>query len=447
VSDWTSDRVAAVLGAPPVEARRFSGIGTDSRTLEPGALFVALTGERFDGHEFLAQVKERGALGAVVRSGTGPVDGLATFEVDDTLVALGALARARRREIQGPVVAVTGTNGKTATKEMLACVVATKWRVHATRGNLNNLIGVPLTILAAPDDTEALVIEAGASIPGEIERLRRIVEPTLGVVTNVSIGHVEGFSSLEGVLIEKVSLLADVQTAVVGTEPPELAERARAVAVRAIAAGTGSGADVRPDAWGLDGEGKPEITFRGVRLRLPLIGRHQVENAMLALSVVVELGIDIAAAAEALAAVALPPGRGQLLEHGDLVVMHDAYNSNPASLGAALETAVALRGGRQLVVVVGTMLELGSHSDALHELMAERVMDVEPALVAAVGAFVPAFERHRAALGDRLLTAADPASLGKLLGARLKGDEFVLMKASRGVQLERAIPFLMPDGD
>jgi UDP-N-acetylmuramoyl-tripeptide--D-alanyl-D-alanine ligase len=383
----------------------------------------------------------------VVRTGTGPVDGLTTFEVDDTLAALGALALARRREVQGPVVAVTGTNGKTATKEMLACVVGTKWRVHATRGNLNNLIGVPLTILAAPDDTEALVIEAGASIPGEIERLRRIVEPTLGVVTNVSTGHVEGFGSLEGALHEKVSLLADVPTAVVGTEPPELAERARAVAVRAIAAGTGSGADLRPDAWRLDGEGKPEITFMGVPLRLPLIGRHQVENAMLALSVAVELGIDVAAAAEALTEIELPPGRCQLLGHGDLVVMHDAYNSNPASLGAALETAVALCGGRRLVVVVGTMLELGAQSGALHESMAARVMDVEPALVAAVGAFVPAFERHRAALGDRLLTAADPASLGKLLGPRLKGDEFVLMKASRGVQLERAIPFLMPDGD
>lgn len=436
-----------MLGAPPVEPQRFSGIGTDSRTLEPGALFVALRGERFDGHEFLAQARERGALGAVVRSGTDPVGGLATFEVDDTLAALGALALARRREVRGPVVAVTGTNGKTATKEMLACVVETKWRVHATRGNLNNLIGVPLTILAAPDDTEALVIEAGASIPGEIERLRRIVEPTLGVVTNVSTGHVEGFGSLEGALNEKVSLLADVPIAVVGTEPPELAERARAVAVRAIAAGTGPGADVRPDAWRLDGEGKPEITFTGVPLRLPLIGRHQVENAMLALSVAVELGVDIAAAAEALSGIMLPPGRCQLLEHGDLVVMHDAYNSNPASLGAALETAVALRGGRQLVVVVGTMLELGSQSGALHELMAERVMDVEPALVAVVGAFVPAFERHRAALGDRLLTAADPASLGKLLESRLEGDEFVLMKASRDVQLERAIPFLMPDGD
>jgi UDP-N-acetylmuramoyl-tripeptide--D-alanyl-D-alanine ligase len=447
LSDWTSDRVAAALGAPPGEPQRFSRIGTDSRTLEPGALFVALAGERFDGHEFLSQAKERGALGAVVRTGTGAVPGLATFEVDDTLVALGELARARRREIQGPVVAVTGTNGKTATKEMLARALGARWRVHATRGNLNNLIGVPLTILAAPDDAEALVIEAGASVPGEIERLRRIVEPTLAVVTNVSTGHVEGFGSLEGVLDEKVSLLADVPTAVVGTEPPELAERARAVAVRVVAAGTGSGADVRPDVWRLDGDGRPEIMFKGVSLRLPLIGRHQVENAMLALCVAVELGVDIAAAAETLSDIELPPGRCQLLEHDDLVVMNDAYNSNPASLGAALETAAALRGGRPLVVVVGTMLELGSRSDGLHESMAERVMRVEPALVAAVGAFVPAFEPHRAALGDRLLTAADPASLGKLLGPRLKGDEFVLMKASRGVQLERAIPFLMPDGD
>jgi UDP-N-acetylmuramoyl-tripeptide--D-alanyl-D-alanine ligase len=158
--------VARVLGCAAPAKLEFSGVATDTRTLEPGALFVALTGERFDGHDYLAAARESGAAGAVVRRGSAIPQEFPVFEVDDTLQALGLLARDRRREVQGPVVAVTGTNGKTATKEMLALALATRWSVHATSGNLNNLIGVPLTILAADPSTEALVVEAGASVPG-----------------------------------------------------------------------------------------------------------------------------------------------------------------------------------------------------------------------------------------------------------------------------------------
>jgi UDP-N-acetylmuramoyl-tripeptide--D-alanyl-D-alanine ligase len=413
--------------------------------LEPGALFVALVGDRFDGHDFLDNARDGGSSAAVVKRGTPSVDGLHFFEVDDTLVALGQLAHARRLEIEGPVVAVTGTNGKTAVKEMLAAALGTQWAVHATRENLNNLIGVPLTILSAPADCNALVLEAGASELGEIGRTRTVIAPSVAVITNVAQGHLAGFGTLEGVLREKVSLAAGVPLAVVGSSPPALAEAARSVADRVVVAGLDENAEIRPDGVGVDQQGRGWLTLGATRLELPLLGRHQVGNAMLALAVAMELGLDLDSVARELSTVSLPPGRCQVITWGELVIVQDTYNSNPGSLVALLETATALRKGHQLVVVLGSMLELGRDSAALHAEMADAVVAIEPVLVAALGEFVPAFERCREKLGKRLLVASDPDSLGQELAQRLRGDELVLVKGSRGMHMERTVPHLLKD--
>jgi len=381
----------------------------------------------------------------VVRQGTPPVDGLPLFEVADTLVALGLLARARRRLFPpgSPVVGVTGSSGKTSTKEMIRAVLATTYRVHATGGNLNNLVGVPLTILAAPADAEALVIEAGASVPGEIPRLRSVIEPTIAVISNVGYAHVAGFGSLAGVMQEKLALVDGAPVAVVGTDPPELAVEARRRA-RTVVAGTGRDADVWPDAAELDDGGHPRLTWRRHTVTLPVVGFHQIENAMLALAVGREVGADPARAIAALAGVRLPGGRGAMLELGDLTVIDDTYNANPTSLRWALKLAqwLAERRRRPLAVVVGSMLELGSESARLHAAAAREIVALEPALVAAVGEFVPAFEAHRRALSGRLIAAPDAELLGPQLKAALRGDEVVLMKASRGVALERVLRHL-----
>jgi UDP-N-acetylmuramoyl-tripeptide--D-alanyl-D-alanine ligase len=443
VTFWTADRVAAALGTSvPAGAGPFAAVGTDTRSIGAGQLFVALVGDRFDGHAFLNAAKAGGAAAAVVRRGTSAVAGLPLIPVDDTLVALGRLARARRDTVTGPVVAVTGTNGKTSTKEMLHRALATRWRVHATDANLNNLVGVPLTILAAPPGTEALVVEAGASVPGEIARARDIIAPTVGVVTNVSAGHVQGFGSVAGVLAEKVALLKDVVLAVVGTEPPELAERARAVAQRVFSAGLAASADVHPDRWSLTESGHARIIFRGHETRLPLVGRHQAENAMLVLAVAAVLELDLERVTRALTDVHVPSGRGEVIEVGGLTILHDAYNANPASLAAALETAAAMRGTRRLVIVVGSMLELGAETAALHAEAAEAVVAARPDIIAAVGEFVAPLKRHTE-LGDHLVTATDAEELGKKLAPRIKGNELVLLKASRGVRLERVLPHLL----
>ncbi|HEY2825380.1 MAG TPA: Mur ligase family protein, partial [Gemmatimonadales bacterium] len=316
-------------------------------------------------------------------------------------------------------------------------------RTHATRANLNNLIGVPLTILEAPDDVQALVIEAGASVPGEIGRARDIIAPSVGVVTNVSAGHVQGFGSVAGVLAEKVSLLKDVALAVVGTEPAELAVRAQSVARKTVTAGLAPAAGAHPERWTLGPDACALLTFRGHEARLPLPGRHQAENAMLALAVAEALELDLGRATEALRHVNVPSGRSEIISAGGLTIMHDAYNANPASLAAALEAIRAMRArGRRLVVVVGSMLELGPDAPARHAEAAEWVMALQPDLIGAVGDFVAPLERHPE-LGDRLVTAKDADQLGARLKARLRGDELVLLKASRGMRLERVLPHLL----
>ncbi len=444
---WTSRRVARVLGVKEVSDEVFGNVTTDTRTLEPDSLFLALVGDRFDGHDYLKQASENGAAAAVVRRGTPAIHGLAMYEVDDTLVALGLLARERRRAIDGPVVAITGTNGKTATKELVRAVLGTRWAVYATRENRNNLVGVPLTILEAPDGTDAFVIEAGASEPGEVARLRDIIEPTIAVVTNVSIGHVEGFGSVASILEEKLALTQGVPVAIVGAEPLELGARAGKNARRVVVAGTAPSADVRPDHASVPASGFGVLQVGKVRIEVPFHGRHQLENAMLAVAVARELDIPIDEAAVRMVQAQLPAGRCEVLECGDLLVMNDAYNANPASLSASLETAEAMRGGRPLVVVLGTMLELGDDSPGWHAEMAGRVLEHDPALVAVTGEFVAAFGRHQESLGDRLIQAPDPVTLGRELASRLRGGEFVLLKASRGVKLEEALPFILPESD
>lgn len=441
---WAEGTVRAALGLPTPSGRVplvFSGISTDTRAIVPGALFVALQGERFDAHEFLGTAREAGAAAAVVRRGTPPIPGLPFLEVSDTLHALGALARARRRTLTGPVVAVTGTNGKTSTKEMLAAVLATRYVTHATRANLNNLVGVPLTILEAPDGTEALVVEAGANLPGEIARYREIIEPSIAVVTNAVAGHLEGFGSLAGVIEEKLALTVDVPLAIVGTEPATLVvgarQRARQVRTAALA-----GADLVPDQVKLDAHARPVMTFGGVTFTLAVRGLHQADNATRVWAVVEALDLDRKAATGALERFSLPTGRGDVIQSGALTILNDCYNANPPSFRAVIATAAALRPGRRLVFVAGTMRELGDQSAALHGEIAAALVGLAPDILAVVGDFVPALEPYAAALGDRLITAPDPLTLAPRLAGVLRGDELVVLKASRGVALERILPAL-----
>ena len=440
--NWTDRAVRAALALPgPATDLSFTAVSTDTRSILPGSLFVALQGERFDAHEFLAAAAEAGAAGAVVREETPAIPGLALYRVPDTLRALGDLANARRKLFSGPVIAITGTNGKTSTKEMIAAALRTRYLTHATRINLNNLVGVPLTILEAPDESEALVVEAGANLPGEIGRHREVIAPSITVITNVAAGHLEGFRSGEGVLLEKLLLAEGVPLAVVGTEPPELAEQARRRARKVISAGLAN-ADRTPSKVEMTMDGRARMSVAGQTWVLDALGMHQAANAMLAWAVGEALGLEPGAVARSLERLEMPGGRGELRQIGGMTVLHDAYNANPASFRAAIDLARTLRGNRRLVFVAGTMRELGEASAGLHAEIASLLVALKPDLLAVIGEFVSALEPYRTALDDRLLAAADAASLGPVLSARLSGNELIVLKGSRGVALERLLPDL-----
>jgi UDP-N-acetylmuramoyl-tripeptide--D-alanyl-D-alanine ligase len=443
---WSGERVSEVLAVPGPVGVTFRAVSTDTRRLEAGDLFVALTGERHDAHAFLADARARGATAAVVRAGTPPVPGLPFYQVEDTLLALGWLARERRRALpaRSPVVAVSGSSGKTSTKELIRAVLSARFRVHATVGNLNNLVGVPLTLLATPGDTESLVVEAGASVPGEIARLRDVIEPTIAVITNVGFAHVAGFGSVDGVMREKVSLAEGVPLAIVGTDPPRLAVEARRV-TRTVVAGAVPPAEIVAERFGLNEEGHAWLRWGGQEVTLPLFGLHQVDNAMLALAVAQVAGVPASEAMEGLRRAQLPGGRGRMLRVANLVIIDDTYNANPTSLRRAVESAAQLARDRDrpLAIAVGSMLELGAESARLHAAAAADIVKREPALVGVVGSeFAAAFAPYRSRLGARLLAAPDADALGRQLKAALAGNEVLLLKASRGVALERVLRHL-----
>ncbi len=437
--DFTDAWVRSALGLPGGDARSYSGVSTDTRVIAAESLFVALAGERFDAHDFLSQARDAGATGAVVRRGTSPVRGLVCYEVNDTLRALGDLAAAQRRRFEGPVIAITGQNGKTSTKEMVAAVMGTRWATHRTRANLNNLIGVPLTVLEAPATTEALVVEAGANQPGEIARYREILRPDIAVVTSAGQGHLEGFGGVAGVIREKLSLTVDAPLAIVGTTPAALRPGAKTLARRVLTAGLRD-ADVAPTEVKLTADGRPQVVIDGRHFTLPARGVHQAGNAMFAWAVAREYGLELDACARGLEQFTLPAGRGELTQHGTLTILNDSYNANPQSFATVIDLVGAIRAGRRLVFVAGTMRELGAESAALHAEVAGQLAALNPDLLVLVGEFVGAFAPYRERFEDRLLEAPDAPSVAAPLAARLRGDELLVLKASRGVALERILP-------
>lgn len=441
MSFWTMDRVRDALGTGPGGGTAFAGVATDTRTLRPGELFVALRGENFDAHDFLAHAVQGGAAGLVVQDAARAADlGVPVYAVDDTLVALGRLGTYRRRAWGGTVIAVAGSNGKTSTKELLKAALGASRRVHATGGNLNNRVGLPQTLLALPDDAELAVIEVGTNMPGEVAILRDVCEPQLAVLTSIGEEHLEGLRDLAGVLREESAIFEGVRVAVTPAVQPEVAAEARRRAARVVEAGLDAG-DVRAGRWALRPDGTGELVVDGVELHVPLRGVHNLRNAMLAVAVVKELGLPLAAAAEGIGRMPQPSMRMAWEPLGDAVVLNDAYNANPPSMRAAFELAAAVADGRPRVAVLGTMKELGDATARLHREVARAALAAPFDVVAGIGLFAEALQAEGG--GDRrVVTAPDVAELWPLLEPRLARNAFILLKGSRGAKLERLLPHL-----
>jgi len=443
---WTLRRAAAALGAqlvsgPRLDDRALSGVSTDSRSLPQGALFVALRGDQHDAHAWLEQARDAGAAAVVVERPEAAVGlGVPVLVVNDTLQALGALARAWRRAWGGTVVAVGGSNGKTSTKELLRATLGSRLTVHATSGNQNNLVGVPLTLLSIPSYVDIAVVEVGTNMPGEIERLRAICEPDIVVVTSLGEEHLEGLGDLAGVLREESAIFPFAKIAVVPVHETALIAAAEHHKARVIRAGV-SGGEVHADSFALDAEGRGELVVQGHAVTLPLRGAHQGANAMLALAVSSAVGVPMQDAVAALARAVAPAMRGSWESMGALTVINDAYNANPPSMRAALQLVREVGAGRQKVAVLGTMRELGAQSDQHHDAVAREALEVGLDIIVAVGEFGPAFAR--VAPGDaRIVRALDPESAWAQLESVLSRDALILLKGSRGVRLERLLPSL-----
>jgi UDP-N-acetylmuramoyl-tripeptide--D-alanyl-D-alanine ligase len=454
---WTLSRVSAALssgsarlssgrstGSAPVSRwngsdRALRAVATDSRTVEPGDLFVALSGERFDGHDFLKAAVDRGAAAVVLTKPERAAHiGVPVFAVESTTGALAQLARYRRRAWGKPVIAVAGSNGKTTTKELLRAALGSVLEVHATSGNYNNQVGVPLTLLAIPDAADVAVVELGTNAPGEIETLRAITEPDVAVVTSIGEEHLEGFGSLAGVLAEESSVFRGVGLGVVPAGDSALVAAARSLATQVVTAGLDQG-DICAKSWRIDDQGRGEIVIDDTVVSVPLLGMHNLHNAMLALAVARACGIDVRTAAAGIAETAQPPMRSAWTSLGHATLINDAYNANPASVRAALDLLEAIGDGRPRVVVLGTMRELGPSAAALHGDIAQRALRSSFDIVAGIGEFAAALTDVGAA-DPRVVTAADVDELWPLLKSRLAPNAVILLKASRGVRLERLVP-------
>ncbi len=439
-----STDIRAALGLAPGDAdREYAGVSTDSRTIGRGELFVALRGDRHDGADHLEEVAARGAGGAIVPAGRDlPEVDLELFAVADPLAALGALAAAVRREGGARVIGVTGSSGKTTVKEMIALAVGEGYRVFRTEGNLNSQVGLPLSILRAPADAEVWVLELGASAPGEIRRLTEIAAPDDAVVTTVGPAHLEAFGDEERVLAEKLDLVRGADPAgrvVVGELPARLPEAARDLRPNTIVAGLGEGASYRPDRWRV---GPDRVAFErgGVSASVGVGGEHHLRDALIAAAVAEAVGVPLERAASGLSAYEPIGMRGAVRQLGALTLLADCYNANPESFRAAIAQCRDLYPGRRLAAFVGSMLELGDRGPAAHRQIAELLVDAGFEVVAASGAFAAAYPAR--ANGTGFLAAEDPAELVEAFAAALRGDEVVLVKASRGARLERVIEAL-----
>lgn len=445
---WSDAGVRAALGLPgPGDAGRiYRAVSTDTRSLSQGDLFVALEGDRFDGHDFVGTAVAAGCGGIVARR---PVDvAVPLYRVPDTLAALGDLARHRRDHAPVPVVGITGSSGKTTVKDLLVGALSSLPTVHGTPANHNNRIGVPQTILSMPEGATALVLEMGANEPGEIAELARVARPTVAVVTTVSETHVERLRDLEGVMSEKLDLirsLAPDAVAVVGDEPPELARLARRLRSGTVVAGWSRRADrdLRPaDAWA-GSNGAWSFSWAGQRVALRMPGAHNVYNALLALATARTLGVPADAAAADVSAVAPGPMRNEVRRLGELTLLVDCYNANAAGVVAAVSTLrdMAARGRR--VAVLGTMLELGERCRAIHRETLRRVLGAGVDRLVLTGAFARAFANDDAPGAEARVHLVDKVEdLADRLPELLAPGDAVLLKASRGVGLERAIPAL-----
>jgi UDP-N-acetylmuramoyl-tripeptide--D-alanyl-D-alanine ligase len=459
----TLEEIAAILGTTSGAPDRLAtGYSIDSRNLVPGQLFFAIKGPHFDGHEFVAQALERGATGAVVskayREKASGAAAAALLAVPDPVRALQDLARAVRRKWGRRIVAITGSTGKTTTKELIAAILSRRFSVLKTAGNLNNYYGLPLTLLQLEPSHEVAVAELAMSAPGEIAMLAQISEPQMGVVTNVAPVHLQFFDSVEAIANAKHELIENLVPpgiAILNSDDERVRNFALGFGGKVVTYGFANGASVRV----LDWRATPEMGNR-FRVRapgfehefeIPLVGRHNAQNALAAIAVASVFEIAPEQIAEALA---VRPDLHQRSEvftlPGEITVLNDSYNSNPVAMERMLETLAAWPHASRRILVAGEMLELGTQATELHREVGRKCVASGVDWLIAVQGAARFFVEGAVEAGlpaDHAALCRTPEEAGERLLVLLRPGDVVMVKGSRGVHLEKVIELLRTLGD
>ena len=457
IREWMAAEFAA--GPTPAVQRTLgavaaSGYSIDSRTIHPGDLFFAIHGDRFDGHDFVEAVIEAGAAAAVIakphlaRYTSEPVRKRLLL-VDEPLAAMQRLASSVRRHWGKRVIGITGSAGKTTTKEAMAQVLESRFRVHKSHGNLNNHFGLPLQLLQLQPEHEVAILEMGMSHSGEIAALCKIAAPDWGVVTNVGTAHAENFSDGQaGIARAKYELIAALPrrgTAILNSDDKYVRQFGRDFAGKSIYFGTEKLADPRAESitpMGAEGT-RFTVVANGdsAEVKLRLMGEHNVHNALAGIAVGLASGISLEECAAALEKLEPPDKRGQTLQIRGATLINDSYNSNPQALRAMVDTLLTLP-AKRTIVIAGEMLELGPAGPRLHrecgEIMGRHGIDI----VVGVRGEAVSIAAGAMAAGAEAIFVATPEEAGVWLRENLRAGDAVLLKASRGVRLERVLEVL-----
>jgi UDP-N-acetylmuramoyl-tripeptide--D-alanyl-D-alanine ligase len=448
----TLDKIATLVSATGEYSNEVlaQGYSIDSRTVRAGELFFAVKGERLDGHDFVSAAFENGAVAAVVRK-----DELQRYPrksnlvaVEDTLVALQTLAKEVRRLWGKPVIGVTGSAGKTTTKEAIAHVLGTKFQVLKSEGNFNNHFGLPLMLLKLEPEHDLAVIEMGMSHAGEIRALAKVAQPQIGVVTNVAPVHLEFFDSLAGIARAKYELIESLPAdgmAVLNGDDEYVSQFGCDFKGKVKTYGRAASADVRAEnIRSRAHEGSEfDVVIDGTRhhARLPLMGEHNVVNALAAVAVGMERGLNPAEAVAALASVVPADKRGQVLQVDNITVINDCYNSNPKALNAMVD-ALALMPATRRILVAGEMLELGPTGAEMHRAAGRHVAEKKIDVLLGVRGLAQAMVDVASEAGVRAEFVRLPEEAGEWLAREARDGDVILLKGSRGVKLEKALETL-----
>jgi UDP-N-acetylmuramoyl-tripeptide--D-alanyl-D-alanine ligase len=417
-----------------------TGIAIDSRKVEKGQLFFALWGEKFNGNKFAAEALAKGASWAVIDDEA--YENEKTVLVDDCLFELQALATHHRKMMNVPVLAVTGTNGKTTTKELLAAILSKKKKVHYTKGNLNNHIGVPLTILSAPEDTEMMIIEMGANHIGEIRTLCLIARPDFGIITNIGLAHIEGFGSFDGVVKAKTELYEYLRkvngVALYNDKNQLLAEKIFRILNRAVPYSDPAGIEltVEPAPSEINLRIAVKYLHKVYNITTNLFGGYNLENLKAAIAAGLFFGAEMNDIADAIESYKPSNNRSEIKVTDRNTLICDAYNANPASMMTALDSFESLAAEKKLVIL-GDMLELGEKSEEEHARILDKAGSIAGAMVLLVG---PCF--CRAALETGFKSFPDTDKLADFLKNEPVSQSYILIKGSRGMGLEKVYPLL-----